>query len=368
MNVVDFLNDQHSLEDLEKLGIKCAHISDKNVYILNYDQIASPKENELVRSCRSLILRKDGNWRLMARSFIRFFNYGENKQETKTIESNIDKCEVLEKKDGSLITVTYFDNEWHVFTRGSNADVNPFRGMQGSERSESETFGSKVRKYLNLTLLNKDWSYVFELCVPGANITQYKTECISLLTIVDKTSNSELNINQVDSMAQEHKWDRPTRFHFKTMEELFATLALTSYDYEGYVAQLGSLRVKIKKDDYKRLHLLGSSTLNTQSLIRVCLLGEVDELLTISCLRQYEERLAELKVVTEKALKDLAETWAKNEHLKGDAKGFALKVAKHPWRSILFLLRTNSLAFPIAFRELSDKLKDTCVGIVATYI
>ena len=50
------------------------HHSDGRI-ILNYDQINSPKENEIVGECRALTVTECGD--LIARSLPRFFNAGE---------------------------------------------------------------------------------------------------------------------------------------------------------------------------------------------------------------------------------------------------------------------------------------------------
>jgi hypothetical protein len=372
MNVLAYLNGNHTLQDLEALGVYFAHIKEKNVYILNYDQMESNKHktNDLVRDCRSLIVRQtESGWILMARSFRRFFNYGEHVEESKWVEDHIGECTVTEKKDGSLITVTHFDNEWHIFTRGSNADTNPFRGMQITQSTDSkelkETFGSKVRKFIHWNRMNPEYTYVFELCVPGSHITQYDTECISLLTVIDKKTNTERPPERTNLLALENKWDRPEQYTFATMSDLWKKLKSTRCDFEGYVVQHGDTRVKIKKDDYKRFHLLGSTQLNDKGLVRVCLMGEIDEFLTIQCLGKYRDSVQEWNIVTQKAMSALATTWDRTKDIP-DQKAFALAIQKDPWKPILFLIRGKKLGYPILFRDMDTTLVDKCVDIVKT--
>ena len=96
MDVVDYLK-MHSLEKLKnEFGIVVKEYPD--LYVLNYDQIESPKLNDIVRECRGLILDKDYN--IVSRSFDRFFNYGEN-ETGKDID--ITKCSVYDKIDGSRL-------------------------------------------------------------------------------------------------------------------------------------------------------------------------------------------------------------------------------------------------------------------------
>jgi hypothetical protein len=44
--------------------------------ILNYNQIKSPKKHPIVLECRGLVLEIE-TWKIIARSFPRFFNFGE---------------------------------------------------------------------------------------------------------------------------------------------------------------------------------------------------------------------------------------------------------------------------------------------------
>ena len=122
--------------------------------------------------CRSLIVRQTPEgWVILAHSFLRFFNDGESKEDDRTISDNIEHCIIQEKKDGSLITVANIDDKWRVFTRGTDADTNPFRVYFGGrdtfdkvdEKVGKLTFGSKVRKYLDLAKLNRVYTYNLQL-------------------------------------------------------------------------------------------------------------------------------------------------------------------------------------------------------------
>jgi len=64
-----------NLEDLKnELGIEYNQSDD--LVILNYSQIDSPKRHPIVMECRGLVL-EIGTWRIIARSFNRFFNWSE---------------------------------------------------------------------------------------------------------------------------------------------------------------------------------------------------------------------------------------------------------------------------------------------------
>jgi hypothetical protein len=73
--VQQYLIDGNSLSSLnENYGIKTTIRDD--LVILNYSQIDSPKKHPIVMECRGLVLEIP-SYRIVARSFPRFFNWGE---------------------------------------------------------------------------------------------------------------------------------------------------------------------------------------------------------------------------------------------------------------------------------------------------
>jgi len=98
--------------------IKTNFHPDLPLVILNYDQINSPKKHPVVRECRGLVLNSS-DWSLVARSFPRFFNWGEVPEEMDFFD--FDDFVVQSKEDGSLVIIYFFNNEWHVNTKGSFA-------------------------------------------------------------------------------------------------------------------------------------------------------------------------------------------------------------------------------------------------------
>lgn len=90
-----------SLDDLtNELGIKVQRHDTLPLCILNYDQIESPKTNPVVRECRGLVLRSD-NYGLVAKSFNRFFNWGEVQEEMALFDFS--DFQVQEKVDGCFL-------------------------------------------------------------------------------------------------------------------------------------------------------------------------------------------------------------------------------------------------------------------------
>ena len=112
MKVIEYLksNGVKSLEQEYSVIVK----EYDDLYVLNYDQIESPKTSDIVKECRGLILDKQFN--VVSRSFDRFFNYGEAGC---CKDLDITKCSIYEKIDGSLIKIYCYKGIWYVSTRGT---------------------------------------------------------------------------------------------------------------------------------------------------------------------------------------------------------------------------------------------------------
>lgn len=95
----------------EKLGIKPCYHPELPLVILNYDQIESPKLDPFVREARGLVLNSN-DFSLVARSFPRFFNWGEVPEEMDQFDFT--DFTVQSKEDGSLALLYYFENNWHL--------------------------------------------------------------------------------------------------------------------------------------------------------------------------------------------------------------------------------------------------------------
>jgi tRNA splicing ligase len=119
LEVQKYLNNK-TLDDLNnEFAIKTTFHPNLPLVILNYDQIESkPKNHPIVRECRGLVLNST-DWSVAARSFPRFFNWGEVAEEMKDFDFS--DFLVQSKEDGSLCLIYNFNGEWLANTRGSFA-------------------------------------------------------------------------------------------------------------------------------------------------------------------------------------------------------------------------------------------------------
>lgn len=339
LKVQEYLQSGNTLEDLNReFAIKMAYHSVLPLVILNYDQIDSPKTHPIVRECRALTLdTRDHS--IVARSFSRFFNWGEVADEMPLFDFS--DFIVQTKEDGSLVLLYYHDGNWLANTRGSFA----VDEMQGAGLTWQEGFCkamgigslSDLGNFLDPTV-----SYVCEFCSPWNKVVRrYPEPTMFLLTAFQ--GERELTPVEVDNLASQAPLKRPQRFEFKSIEEIqdyLAALSSSDPTYEGVViCDKDGRRWKIKSATYLGLHKLrgeGDNLFNPKHLLPFILAGEQDEMLLY--FNEVSEAFFQLKCRVQEMYIALLETWTDHRHIE-DQKEFALAIKNKPFSSILFNLR-----------------------------
>lgn len=347
----EYLN-THSLEQLCEHNISAKFVPHKNCYILNYEQIefnrTSPirKGHPINTECRNLVLRQvDGVWTELSHSFPRFNNYGESTQTDELFAAEMKNGNVVafDKLDGSLVQITYFDNEWHIFTRGSDADANPFRGMDDDAKSD-RTFGAAVRSYVDMKLLDQDCIYICELCTPGAHITSYAHEFVQITAVYHRTHERLITDHkELSEISARVQVDFAPQFVPTSFQDLNERLNCMPADFEGYVllyVQNGvEHRLKFKSESYKRLHHTKSNLNTRDNMINVILSGEVDEFLTLQSMAPFRDRIMALQARVDAFVDTLRTQFDRYKDL--DQKSFALAVKDLKYSAYLFKMRKN---------------------------
>lgn len=321
-------------------------------YFYNYDQIFSPKSHPLVRECRSLILDKNGN--VVSRAFPRFFNYGEQPDITEKFVWK-DSVHYL-KEDGSLIKVYWnpFDKRWEISTRSSafgeapHEFFNTFReavikdGLSGMHEQD-------FQRFMDLALLDKDYTYVFEYTSPSNRIvTPYKTASLVLIGCFSHKDNKEVDVDTVwyCSRLKNHTSIRLVQqFKFNSEEELkIGLLELSDGLREGFVSlDSTGLRVKHKNSLYVKLHQTrGDDGFTRKKIAGICAIGEEDEVL-----RYYpecEELFIPYIEARNRLFFDAKQKWNEARNIETQ-KDFALQVKDFIYAPFMFSMRKNLSTF-----------------------
>lgn len=337
-----FLRQYESTEvGLAKLFLKYAigntcHPTDGRV-ILNYSQIDSPKNHEIVRECRGLVLDRNNNWELVARAFPRFFNWEEAGKSTTGL-FKWDGCACQDKEDGSLAIVYFYNNAWHFNTRGSfgSGEVNGC-GITWHQLFET----AMVNVGFDYKDLNRDRTYIFELCSRYNKVVRdYPTPTLHLLSAFE--GEQELKHNQL-SNNECYKLNLVNERKFANIDEVNEFLtenAKNDPTFEGIVLRdRKNLRFKVKSIKYVELHKLNNNgnLATPKNLIKFILEGEQDEI--IAYWNNLEPTIRDMEVKINSAYTQLEEVWESHKNIENQ-KEFAEKVlTATPFSSIMFTVR-----------------------------
>jgi RNA ligase len=226
--------------------------------ILNYTQKTQFEKiwDPYTMMCRGLILDQSHN--VVAKPFSKFFNLGET-PETMIQNLPYEIPQITEKSDGSL-GILYFENDLpSIATRGA------FESPQAQWatnfiRNKKDQFGQNYKMWD----FNTNYTYLFEIiCPESKNVVNYDFEGLILLAVISNIESSELNIREE---AEILNFPYAKTYNFKSLNEIEDYLkTISGNELEGFVCKYSNgLRVKIKSDDYKRLHkiLSGFSEIN----------------------------------------------------------------------------------------------------------
>jgi hypothetical protein len=352
MLVQDYLCSGKTLADLEaEYHIKVMEHPDDPLVILNYCQIFSPKTEPLVHECRALTLQK-GSWEVVARSFQRFFNYGEMAE--LTFRFNWKDFEATSKEDGSLMVLYHYAGRWRVNTRGSFAELPIFTGGPTWRQLFFGTLGEKLH------LLDPQLCYVFEMCSQWNKVVRSYPQPTLFLLAMFYRDGRELWRSDVERAAADLGVQCPQLFTFRDVTEILGHLDSEDLDatFEGFVLRddMG-LRLKVKSARYVALHTLKGNDGNlfmTKNLLPFVLKGERDELLAYfpEVKNRYEEVDGKVKRLREEMLT----AWEQAKDIENQ-KDFALTILpKTRLSSVLFEARRKGVSPEDLWREKEDLL------------
>jgi predicted kinase len=310
-------------EELSELHKANINVSEKNgFYIYNYNNaVLVPRDDKIIRMCRGLVLNEEGKF--FNYPFYRFFNYHEEECDKVDMET----ATVLEKLDGSLISVWHTGTEWEVTTRGSfypNENAHNFK----------ETF---LRLFDNFDKLIPTYCYMFEMISKDNRIvTKYDEEKVVLLGVRDIETLDEFGTNHIRIMADRLEVDAPKHYKASNIEECRKLFDDIKDDEEGLVVVDKNFnRFKLKQESYLKMAKIIS--LKNQDVLDY-LLGRVELDADFTDMPELKEKTEQVSKVYEE-VKNYSELIYENiKHIKGQ-KEFALEALKYKVSSALFSLR-----------------------------
>jgi len=237
--------------------------------------------DEVTLSCRGLIT-EDTTGKILVRPFKKFFNY-EEVVDKDVIPSKGEYVYIQEKMDGSLGILFNYNYEWIMATRGSFTSDQAIKGLEILKS-----------KYI-LDTFEPSVAYLCEIIYPENRIVvDYKKEKIMFLSAAinwgfngwKESDDSELHWTTACAyfrMSGIKKSDIvKTEQHFNFSDELYKSLKeKNENNKEGFVLRFhpGNFRMKIKFEEYVRLHKIMTNLSTTAVWEVLSNGGNMDDLL-----------------------------------------------------------------------------------------
>lgn len=319
MNIAELMK----IEDLEK-AIMDGLVSKRKhpvqpLYILNYTAATQFdwNWNDVTLNCRGLVI--DENYHIVARSFPKFFSYeqldGKLPQGKYTVE---------EKLDGSLLLAFRYKDEIITATRGSFESEQAIKGKEFLPKD---------------FLINEGVTYVFEIIYKENRIVvDYDYEGLVLLDIFHTNYPQKyywVNDGALNLAANYFGFRRPKIYDFKSLDEI---LSYSEQNIEGFVLLYSTgERVKIKTEDYKRLHRLITGV--SEKTVWEALKNNTFEQLIENVPDEFYSWVQDVKLDLEIKFKEIYNSAVKDYNALDwceERKEFALEAVKTKYPQLLF--------------------------------
>jgi T4 RnlA family RNA ligase len=324
------------------------------LYVLNYNQIESPKNHPITNECRSLVVTRGGDsgWFVVSRSFDRFFNYGETQE-----VHDITNLTAFEKVDGSIVSLFYWKGDWLYRTRSMIMPTSSVNGwdITWKDLIEPVLLTRGFYEYFH----NMYNTYIFEV-VGRENrvVTRYAESAAYLLAVRCNLTGNYIQFSKGD--AELRGWKAPKSYQFKSFEDCLVAAKELRELNEGYVLydQFGEPKIKVKNPAYVAAHHLRGEGLNPKRIMQLVIMNEHSEYLAI-----FPEDTEHFTVYIEKYLEmlnDMQTTWIQNKDIV-DQKEFALAVKHLPTSGVLFKARKSEEGLLHCFNSFDESFKIKCL-------
>jgi len=218
------------------------------LWLLNYtaraQYQAAWERYPLLLDCRGTVVTAGGE--VAAKGFKKFFNAGERPDTRLDALAMLGAPEVTHKLDGSMCVLYPYAGGYRMTTRGS------FTSSQAARATEiwDERYATTLTG-----LLDRELTYIFELVGPENRIVvAYEREGLILIGLIVTSTGQELSYADVEREARRlglpHVEEEPLRGDWQ------ALMREVRPNFEGFVLfwPAHNLRVKVKLEDYVRLH------------------------------------------------------------------------------------------------------------------
>lgn len=215
----------------------------KNLVLYNYTDKCTYERmwNNYTLNARGTIYEiETGN--IVGKAFPKFFNFCELSINDQNEILELKKYECVDKLDGSLGIIYYYNNCWNVNTRGSFT-------------SDQSIKGTELLSKYRTDLMDKNKTYMCEIIYPENKIiVNYgEEEKLVLLGVIDTKTGVEVDFNGLFLSGLITGMEIATSHNY-TIEEIINLQKTIDKDCEGFVVKYkNNKRVKFKGEDYLRI-------------------------------------------------------------------------------------------------------------------
>ena len=330
--------------------------------IFKYSDLGADFTDPVVKCSRGIILDKSRDFEAVCVPFDKFGNYAESYADDIDWKS----ARVQEKLDGSLIKLWYYEDK-HRWVFSTNGTI----FADDAHLTENSTFGDLIRKasnyselYNELDILDKDFTYMFELISPENRIVigYPETKLVHIGTRNNKTG---------QEITEDIGIERPAEYSVHTLDDAikYANEICTPDErHEGFVVvDKDYHRIKVKNAFYLQAHYLMGKMNSAENIVKIIDAGDAGEILSYMpdmselkrCLEIFEEfkkDVSDYCRVTKEIFFDNAPYPLTRELNKGYA-DVVLRGGQCPFPSIMFKFRD--------YYEKSER-KGTVDGFIST--
>lgn len=280
--------------------------------LLRYGNYASTKEGEkeiidvfnedffnvydgFYKECRSIVIDIEEE-KIVLCPFKKFRNLNECEETSldniKVKIASALQVEIAEKIDGSMQTANYYKDK--IVMAGAQAikPENSWRLQDGIRMITSN------ENYCKMIQENPNWTFIFEyVSLKDAHVVKYtkEQEGMYLIGIRHNLTGEQFSYNLITHIAQLYSIDKVTQIYNQTLEDVLSeTDKYTSDQREGVVLFIDGFQVKIKYDDYVKIHRVLSIVSSVNLIIQHVADGTYDDLIS-KIPTAYRERVSKIK-------------------------------------------------------------------------
>ena len=304
----------------------------ENMYLFTYNQIKSDMTDEVVQTCRGIIVDMNDEPKVVCFPFSKFFNFND----ARAHEIDWASASVQEKVDGSIMKLWY-NNRLRKWVWSTNGTINAMNTDLPTDAGPVSTFGALAESAFNNifrggfpdNLLDIEDTYIFELTSPWNRVVVPHAETgLTLLGIRNNERGHEFPVDGYSTY-----FNIPKRYSYNSFEEMTEAAAALPYDEEGYVVcDKNFNRVKVKSLAYLQVHhLADNGNVSRDRMLTLIRTGEDGELLKYY--PEYTEVFEEIRELWQNHLTKVEEIKVRAAELAKKSetrKDYAMEVLKAP--------------------------------------